>query len=240
MANRKWTENSHLLLEQASGLENYNRWLMSQFKEHIGKNILEVGAGIGALSRLLPKSAKITLTDLREDYFSRLRTKFKCQVIKMDITEKLNPSLIGKFDTILSSNVFEHIKEDQLAFDNSFKLLHRGGKLLLFVPARPEIYGQLDDDMGHYRRYQISEGIRKARKSGFKIIDAHYANLPGYFTWWGRGVLLGKLIKSKPGNSSADTLMAKIFDVLITPFLALEKYIHPPFGQSLVLIAQKP
>ena len=102
--------------------------------------------------------------------------------------------------------------------------------MLLFVPARPEIYGRMDDEMGHYRRYTRSELSAKAHKAGFKIKQIYYANLPGYFLWWGRGFL---------GQSKSDGLFAKIFDRLIVPFLYLEKFVHPPFGQSLVLIAEK-
>jgi len=76
-----------------------------------------------------------------------------------------------------------------------------------------------------------SELIAKAEGAGFTVLDCHYANLLGYFLWWGRGKL---------SSAKSDNRFANFYDKFIVPLMYLEKYIHPPFGQSLVLIAQKP
>lgn len=237
---KHWTSDSHRILEKADGLDRYNHWLVNQFQGQFGKAILEIGSGQGALSRLLPSKSIVILSDIVPEYLEKLKKIFTDPIMKLDIEKEAPSKLRGKLDTIFSSNVFEHIKDDTAALRNAYKLLEPGGKLLLFVPARPEIYGQLDEDMGHYRRYTNNELFKKAEGAGFRVLRIHYANLPGYFTWWGRGVLLGKLIRSKPGSNETDSFFAGIFDKLIVPFLSLEKYFHPPFGQSLVLIAQKP
>ena len=146
--------------------------------------------------------------------------------------------------------VFEHIKDDEAAFENSFSLLTQGGKLLLFVPAGPKIYGGLDVDMGHYRRYTKEGLVSKAERAGFKIIDCYYTNFIGYFLWWGRGKFLSQLLDkshSRPDRESIqmnqgpriDKIFAQFVNLIIAPLLYLEKIIHPPIGQSLVLIAQK-
>ncbi len=236
---KSWTSDSHNILEQATDLDNYNHWLIRQFEKHFGKIVLEVGSGLGGLSAILPKR-DITLSDVRDDYFSFLNKEFGYKTLKLNIEKEAPKKYQSHFDTIFSSNVFEHIEDDQFAFNNCYQLLKSKGKLLLFVPACPQIYGSLDDNMGHFRRYTLEEGIIKAKKAGFKIIEAKYVNLPGYFAWWGRGVLLEKLIKSKPGKSDADSLLAKIYDFLIVPLLWFEKFYKPPVGQSLLLVAQKP
>ncbi len=173
------------------------------------------------------------LSDIIPDYLEKLKQIFTDPVMKLDIEKEFPEKLKGKLDTVFSSNVFEHIKDDTAALTNCYKLLESTGKLLLFVPARPEIYGKLDDDMGHYRRYTKAELRSKAENAGFKIVKLYYANLPGYFTWWSRGVLLASR------SNKADSFFAKVFDRFIVPLLYLEKFIHPPFGQSLVLIAEK-
>lgn len=230
MKKEKWTEASHRILEQASSLDGYNRWLVSNFSKYFGQAILEIGSGQGALSRLLPQSRLVVLSDVVSEYLSGLKKIFTDPVIHLDIEKETPKNLIGKMDTIFSSNVFEHIKDDQKAFENCYRLLESGGRLLLFVPARPEIYGQLDQEMGHYRRYTRGDLARKAQRAGFRVERIHYANLPGYFLWWGRGLL---------GSSGSDSFFAGFFDRIIVPFLYLEKIFHPPFGQSLILIARK-
>ena len=235
--NGGWTPKSGRILEQASNLERYNGWLIGNFNKYLKGKILEVGAGIGGLAKLLPKQ-DLYLSDIRPEYFEFLKSEIGAKTLLLDIEKEAPKKYQNYFDSILSSNVFEHIKKDQEAFNNCFKLLKQNGHLLLFVPARPEIYGALDRDMGHFRRYTLSEVKAKAKESGFKVTTARYANLPGYFTWWGRGVLLGKLI-NKSGETKTDDFFARVFELFITPLLRLEKYYDPPFGQSIILIAKK-
>ena len=230
MKKEKWTEDSHRILEQADGLTKYNRWLISHFSPYFGKTILEIGSGQGALSRLLPPQAIVTLSDINPTYLATLKRVFPNPVLHLSIEKEAPANLIGKMDTIFSSNVFEHIKDDQTALKNCYQLLEPGGRLLLFVPARPEIFGKLDEEMGHFRRYTKKELRKKIETAGFEVEKIYYANLPGYFLWWGRGLLK---------TTKRDSFFAKIFDSLVVPMLYLEKYIHPPFGQSLVLIAKK-
>lgn len=227
---KTWTKRSGQILEEATNLQNYNRWIISLFKNDLKGKIIEIGSGLGGLSVLLPKKTTV-LSDINNAYLEILKSGYGYKTIKLNITKKLSREYINTFDTILSSNVFEHIENDQEAFNNCYKLLKHKGELLLFVPARQEIFGVLDKEMGHFRRYTTKEITQKAKKSGFKIIIAKYVNLPGYFTWWARGRL--------KSNSQQDTFFAKIFDKIITPFLALEKFYTPPFGQSLILIAKK-
>lgn len=227
---KSWTKNSHRVLMQATALDHYNRWIFSLFKKYLDGNILEVGSGLGGLSGLLPQK-HTTLSDSQDDYFNYLKSRGYA-TLKLDIEKAVPDNLQNSYDTIFSSNVFEHIDKDDKAFMNCHKLLKKNGQLLLFVPAGPEIFGSLDRAMGHYRRYTKEELAKKAISAGFKIIKIKYTNFLGYFTWWFRGRL--------PANSNSDNLMAKIFDLLIVPFLYIEKFIPVPFGQSLMLVAEKP
>lgn len=228
---KSWTIKSHQILEQATELDRYSRWIISIFSRYFGKTILEVGSGLGGLSQYLPK-VNITLSDVRTDYIKYLKVRFGYKTLKLNI-EKDSPSeLTNSFDTIFSSNVFEHIDKDEFAMKNSFRILKKNGRLLLFVPARPEIYGSLDKALGHFRRYTKEELTQKTKEAGFKIIEIKYVNFSGYFTWWLRGKM--------PSRSNSDSVMAKIFDTLVVPLLYLEKNIPIPFGQSLMLVAEKP
>jgi len=240
MTTKHWTTDSHNILSQATKLSSYNKWMMGNFRKYFGKAILEIGSGIGALSVLLPHSSIVILTDIVDEYLEVLKQKFTDPVIKLDIEKESPEDLHEMVDTIFSSNVFEHIKNDKDAFLNSFEILESGGKLLLFVPACPSIYNKLDEEMGHYRRYTKKELLQKAVDAGFKVVDIYYANLIGYFLWWGRGTVLSRLIKTPSGISKTDGKLGNLFDSFIVPLLNIEKYIRPPFGQSLVLIAEKP
>lgn len=235
-----WTKESHRILESASELDHYNQWLVSLFKPYLGTSILEVGAGLGGIAKHLPQYKQLYLSDLRPDYFKFLRKKFKCQTLQLDIENQSPELLLSKFDSVISSNVFEHIESDQNAFSNSFKLLKPGGYLCLYVPARQEIFGKLDEEMGHFRRYSTQMVAKRARDAGFLVKKVQYKNFLGYFLWWGRGMLLSKIMSSSGSKNKADGLFTKIFDNLFTPILYLEERLNLPFGQSVFLVAQKP
>jgi len=228
--NQVWSDKSNRILEHASTLKQYNRWLVSLFRPYLKGRVLEVGAGLGGLSKMLPKK-NLTLSDYNPTYLEHLKKDIGVDTLHLNIEKNAPGQYLGFFDAILSSNVFEHIKNDDLALANCFKLLSDGGYLLLFVPAGPEILGSLDRDMGHFRRYTLSEVKSKVCKAGYKIVEIRYANFLGYFAWWGRGLFLRQ--------SPADGVLAKIFDFFVAPFLYLEKYVNPPFGQSIFLVAQK-
>ncbi len=228
---KSWTKSSHQILKQATGLNRYNLWIFSLFKQYLGNNILELGSGLGGLSQYLPKK-NTTLSDIQPEYLKQLESQFGFKTKKLNIEKDSINNIKSQFDTILSTNVFEHLQDDQKALDNCFKILSNNGKLLLFVPARPEIYGSLDEAMGHHRRYTKKELMAKTKKAGFQVLKTKYVNFPGYFTWWFRGRF--------PSKSNSDNLLAEIFESIIVPLLHLEKYLPTPLGQSLMLIAQKP
>jgi hypothetical protein len=106
------------------------------------------------------------------------------------------------------------------------------GRVCLFVPARQEIYAPIEIDFGHHRRYSRDDLRRKLEKAGFKIIKLHYFNFIGYFAWWFSFKMMGQR-KFNPG-------MVRLFDRMIFPVgFGLESNLTwPPFGQSLVAIAE--
>ena len=54
------------------------------------------------------------------------------------------------YDTVICSNVLEHIEDDVRALRNIRTLLKPGGRLLLYVPATPRLYCAIDRHVGHH------------------------------------------------------------------------------------------
>ena len=111
------------------------------------------------------------------------------------------------------------------------RLLSRGGKLCLFVPALPFIYGTLDEAFGHYRRYTKGRLGTLARQAGFNVKKLKYFNLPGSLAW----LLMGRVLRWKSWEESP----VRWYDRLVIPGVRLvESLSAPPFGQSVLLIAE--
>ena len=223
----------HAVLENVAVMHRYHQWIMDRFISNFGENILEIGSGLGHLSRLVPQKKSLTLSDINRDYVSYLSKHFPHRVVAWDI-QKPPPELLAKLtpDTIFSANVLEHIPDDKKAISHFFGVLRPGGKLLLFVPARPEISGPIDSRLGHCRRYTPRVLSFLLKSAGFEIKELRYYNFLGFFAWW--------LANRLPPFENYYPLTQKIYDALLTPFLYLENHLSVPFGQSLFAVAQKP
>jgi SAM-dependent methyltransferase len=198
-------------LEIFSHTGNFNRWMFENLSPYCKGHVLEIGSGIGNISALLlEKFDRVSLSDIRADYCEQLGKRFDGaknldKIYRLDMgeaeLEKVFPGLPGKFDSILTSNVVEHIKDDSLAIRNCHKLLKPGGRLIVLVPAHDFLYNSFDEMLGHYRRYTRKNLSALLEKEGFTLVDTRYFNAVGMAGWWFSGVVLGK--KKLPGGQLA-------------------------------------
>lgn len=216
-----------------SAANNYRAAILNDFKIFLQGSVIEVGAGIGQITAQLhefPEIRNLTSIEPGESFCSQIRARFP----DMDLVQGTISDLRTKRDwnTILSINVLEHIEADESELAIYHGLLRASnGALCLFVPARPEIYAQIDKDFGHYRRYTRPELKRKLERAGFKIQALRYYNFVGYFAWWAYFCVLKK--------RSFDIRSVRLFDRVIFPAVhwAESHVLSPPFGQSLIAIA---
>jgi len=55
-----------------------------------------------------------------------------------------------QFASVYALNILEHIAEDREALENCYKLIRKGGNLVILVPAYKFIYNRLDEALAHY------------------------------------------------------------------------------------------
>ena len=218
-------------------MKNNNKWAFGQIKPYLGNNILEIGSGIGNISKFLtPLKKNLVLTDIKPSYLECLRHRFgsnpKVKIVSHDIlsTDLSNISPF-KIDTVICINILEHIKDDNEALENIYKILDRNGRLIIMVPALRILYGSLDEKFGHFRRYEKTDLMKKLEYKKFVIERIYYHNFIAIFGW----LINGRIIRQKLMSS----FQAGIFDKFI-PFIAkVEKAVNVPFGLSLIVICKK-
>jgi SAM-dependent methyltransferase len=143
--------------------------------------------------------------------------------------EKAGP---GSVDSILSSNVLEHIVDDEACLRAMHALLRPGGTLALYVPARPELYGDHDREVGHQRRYRRSELRKKLLATGFEVRTLEYRNLVGAIGW----LVMSRILGKQPGLIRSGV---RFYDRVVFPLCrAIEDVVAPPYGQNLLAIAR--
>lgn len=220
---------------------NFNRWMFESIKPYCKGNILEIGSGIGNISTFfLENKQYIFLTDIRDNYCSILKNKFKenSYLLGVENIDLVHPNFetkyakfIGQFDTVFALNVIEHIKNDVLAISNANKLLKNGGNLIILVPAYQFLYNQYDKELFHFKRYVKNEVIEIFKKNNFEIINSFYFNAFGILGWF----VSGKISKSKSIPSSQMNLFNKIVFVA----KLIDKIFFNKIGLSTIIIGQK-
>src|SRR5947209_9916736 len=98
-------------LERMAAAPRYNRWMFDRLRRWVGRRVLEIGSGIGNLSAFLAEahSERLVLTDTREEYLDRLRTRFakhsNVAVARLYLPGDLGALAGQQFDTIICLNV---------------------------------------------------------------------------------------------------------------------------------------
>lgn len=225
-------------LDSIAFAHNFNRWMFNTIKEYCSGNILELGSGIGNISKhFIEEGYNIHLTDIRDNYIDILTSNFEEAakgISKMDVTdEKFDSkflSMLGQFDSVFALNVVEHIKDDHLALSNASKLLSPGGKLVVLVPAYQWMYNSFDKALEHYRRY-TTKSLIDTFPQDLKIVHQQYFNAFGMLGWWLNGTFLKK--KTIPRRQM------EMYDKLLWVAKSIDIISFNKFGLSVIVVAQK-
>lgn len=218
-------------------MKNNNRWVFEQIKPYLGENILEVGSGIGNISRFLVTFGKrVVLSEINDRYLEYLKYRFlgnpKVKIINQDILAKdISRVMPERIDTVVVTNVLEHLEDDYLALGNIRKILVKNGRLILLVPALKALYGSLDKELGHFRRYEKEELKKKLEKSGFAVEKLYFHDFLASLGWYINSRILEKKIMTR--------FQIIYLDKLIPHLAWIEEKIKIPFGLSLVAVARK-
>jgi SAM-dependent methyltransferase len=228
--------------------KNYYEWLADSFSQPLKgagagagarQRIVEHGAGTGALSGLLLDRGvgPLALTEPDPSLVEILRNKFSSrpdvEVVHSTLEAYLDRAGPGSADAIVSSNVLEHVVDDEACLSAMWTLLRPGGVLALYVPARPELYGEFDREVGHQRRYRRSELREKVERARFETTTLKYRNLVGTAGWF----LMGRFLKNRTVGKGSVWL----YDRLVFPISRfVEDRVAPPYGLNLLCIAKKP
>ncbi len=214
--------------------------IMHLFDGHIGKDVLEIGSGTGAIAEwLVQHGSQVTAVEpeaiLAEKVRERFRRNSNLGVIESDSTSAfaLLESEQKKFDTIIYVSVLEHIADDSREFESAKRLLNAGGKLLIFVPALPFLFAPIDAETGHVRRYTKSRFKQLSREAGMEIVSLNYFETVGIIPY----LIVYKLLRRRAITNSS----TGFYNNLILPAsLALYRLTRGRLiGKNLVLIARK-
>ena len=223
-------------LARMEAAPRYNAWLGAQFRPWLGRRVLEVGAGIGTMTeQLAPGRELLVALEMDAFYVERLRNRFRgsphVRPVLSGVEQADWARLAGEgFDTVVLSNVLEHIEDDVGALRNFRSVLPAGGRLVLFVPALQAVFGGMDEAVGHHRRYEAPQLRAALDASGFELEHLRWMNLLGIPGWF----LNSRLLRRR----AMPPLQLRLFDAVAPLLAGAESRVELPIGLGLFAVAR--
>ena len=182
-----------------ASLKKYNEDIVMKFAKFLSleqtHNVLvDFGSGTGSLSDIWKYKFAPNTGRVQSRCFERI--------------EEI-PFLI---DAVFTSNVLEHIQEDEKCLKEIRKALKPGGKIAIYVPAFEVLYSQLDRNVGHFRRYGREELISKLELAGFRVEKCIYSDSMGFLA-----SLLVKILRFHKNGVLCSTSSLRIDDTIFYP-----------------------
>jgi ubiquinone/menaquinone biosynthesis C-methylase UbiE len=208
--------------------------------EGTGK-ILDVGTGTGSNLRMLRDEGyqNVVGIDLNILAISYCLTKGFTSVLMGNATNL--PFVDSQFDMVLATDTIEHIDDDRKALHEIYRVLAPGGYAMVAVPAFPSLWGLQDIVAYHKRRYRMSDLRAKIESTGFEIQRGYHFNYLLFpLIWLARRAIKIFGVKRASESEFNSPLLNQLlfrtfaFDVRTAPVL------RPPFGVSILIVAQKP
>jgi len=224
------------ILDVLDGAQRFNRWMAGVIQPYIGKRVLETGAGIGNLTRMLcPRRKRYIAADIDTEHLARLRARFQHRPnIEIRHCDLANPGdfkdLTGSVDSVVCLNVLEHVEDDMAGLRNIYTALQPGGRAIILVPHGQEIFGSLDTALGHFRRYSREELQQKMEQAGFRverILDFNRISRPAWY-------VTGRLLKRK----TLSRFQLRVFDRLVWLWRRIDRLLPWP-PTSIIAIGVK-
>jgi len=232
--------------EIMSHAPRYNGWLVDSLRGAWQgcENVLDVGCSIGNVTHVVAdrltatgsREARVVgveiIPEAAERFGARFRNRPDLHAVCTDIMEP-SPELmrLAPFDAAVTFNVLEHIQDDVAALRAIGALLKPGGHVGVLVPGGGNLlYGTLDAQDRHFRRYTPPRLRARLEAAGFEVVSLRRVNIVGAFLWFAKTRLL-RTKHARVGEIAA-------FDRMVPALRRIDALLGPPFGQSLAAVAR--
>jgi SAM-dependent methyltransferase len=225
-------------LEDSSGADQrrYRAFQLSLIEPHCGSSVLEVGAGLGEFAAQLAGLDRHVVTDVDPAAVASMAERFAG---RPEVEARVLDLADGAIDlgtpvsTVVAINVLEHLDDDAGARRALASMTEPGGRIVRWVPAYMQLYGDFDRAVGHVRRYTPRTMTAAIRDAGLTPEVVKPVNLLGGIAWWAT--------VRRGGVGTPNPRLVRTYDRFVVPVTrALERRVTPPFGQSVLAVAGIP
>lgn len=205
------------------------------------KSIIDIGCGDAELLRHLAKkfpNAKLAGIDVSDEQIEENKKIFSSmQFWQCDCgSAKLTDFINERFDIVLSSEVIEHVENDDLFIKNLCELIAPGGYVLITTQSG-KMYKMDTQILGHLRAYSGKDIVKKltdnsvevkaSLNSGFPILSLQKIAVDMFFD---------KVVRSMTADSEPSFFAKLIMELMFYGMVVCQKI---PYGPQLLLIGRK-
>ena len=169
-------------IENMANLED-DHWWFRERRHLIARAIeglppsraLDIGAGAGGNTRVLESAGwKATALEFSDAGVELARAR-GLDAVQGDA--RAIPFPDDQFGLLVAYDVLEHIEEDDQVVAEIARVVRRGGRVLIAVPADPSLWSAHDDAVGHVRRYTRAELVHLFDHQWFRIDEVRSWNV---------------------------------------------------------------
>jgi 2-polyprenyl-3-methyl-5-hydroxy-6-metoxy-1,4-benzoquinol methylase len=137
------------------------------------KKIIDIGCSSGQMLKIL-KETGLEVKGI--DISQKAVNICKNSDLNVILAKGEETGLSEKFDVLIASDVLEHIENETSAIKEWERILKKGGKAIVFVPAFNFLWKPHDETNHHLRRYSLRKLENLFQKNGFTIEQSGYWN----------------------------------------------------------------
>lgn len=204
--------------------------------------VLNIGCGTGGTIPMLSKFGSLDNVDVSQEAIDICHAKGFSNVKKIDDIKL--PFNNKEFDLAVALDVLEHIEADESALKEWHRVLKKGGRVLITVPAYQWLWSEHDESLHHHRRYTLSGLHKKLNQAGFRVQKRTYAIVFSFPLIVGYRFVKSLFSnKNRPTAATSYVFLPRPINALFIGLLSIEawllQYINAPFGTSILIIAEK-
>jgi SAM-dependent methyltransferase len=190
--------------------------------------VLELGSGDGS------QTSKIIFPQHRFTCIEQSPTRGETLLsLGYRVSKNLTEHIGSNSKVLFSLNCLEHIEDDLRALRTIHECLAPGGRIVLYVPALPMLFSNMDHRVGHYRRYTRKSLSTALSDAGFRVHSFEYVDSIGVIT-----SLIYKFLPNASGKPSSKSIV--IYDSLFFPLSRIfDKVLRRIAGKNLLMIGER-
>ena len=202
-------------LELFAEAVNWRRYWQQQVRPFLGRRVLEVGAGIGSITRDLCSAPVERWVAIEPDPAMAARLAAEARTGRLPpmceprccTAAMLRPDEC--FDSVLYIDVLEHIEDDRAEVERITQHLAPGGYLIVLAPAHQSLYTPFDAAIGHCRRYSMT-GLLAVATEDVRLCRARYLDSVGLLASLANRILLRSAQPSRGQIQVWDRIMVRL------------------------------